>query len=548
MSSPVSAAIPDTSWNLLRSVQDGSPTAGWSRLVFSTRPVVARWCRCAGLQDPDADNVVQEVFVTLLQHLGAFRSDRGSGRFRAFWRPSPARCIADHHRRETRQPVPLDAAALQLLEAAAPDGSEVDAIFRDLELRRALDVVRSEVAASTWEAFQRTVLEEQARTRSRRRAGADRRGGAPGPVPRPGEAAPPAGVAKPPEKRRGAKRDSVLIGERCHRGLIPMDCLDRERLLVCLHGDITPPEVAHLESCPQCQHALTQPTAMSWDELGGELRRAAREPGYAPIEVERAVALVASLGKPPVPAAAAVGLSTAEFLAPAATATVGKSSQGTDPAAPPTPSIPLPFLSPPQAPGELGRLGGYRVLGVLGHGGMGVVLRAEEVQLDRQVAIKVMLPEIAADTLSRERFLREARAMARVEHRHVVPIYRVDEANGVVYLVMKLLQGESLEERLRPDRRLGVAEAVRAAREAAEGLAAAHARDLVHRDIKPANLWLETALDGGWQAAGAGLRPGPAGTGRRPATITARRGRRHTRLHGSGTGRGCRPGRPLRPV
>jgi RNA polymerase sigma-70 factor, ECF subfamily len=161
MSSPLSPAVPDTSWSLLRSVQDGSPE-GWSRLVFLYAPVLARWCRRAGLQDADADNVVQEVFVTLARHIISFRSDRGSGRFRAFLATVARTRIADHHRREGRRPVQLDAAACQFLKDPAPDGTQVDAVFRDLELRRALDVVRSEVAASTWEAFQRTVLEEQA--------------------------------------------------------------------------------------------------------------------------------------------------------------------------------------------------------------------------------------------------------------------------------------------------------------------------------------------------------------------------------------------------
>src|SRR5262249_6589285 len=122
----------------------------------------------------------------------------------------------------------------------------------------------------------------------------------------------------------------------------------------------------------------------------------------------------------------------------------------------------------------------------------------EDVQLRRPVALKVMQPEIASDPVWRERFLREARLMAQVEHHHVVPIYRVGEANGVAYLVMKLLQGETLEHWLRRRKRLAMADAVRAAREAAEGLAAAHARGLVPRDIKPANLWRETTPDGGW--------------------------------------------------
>jgi hypothetical protein len=160
-------------------------------------------------------------------------------------------------------------------------------------------------------------------------------------------------------------------------------------------------------------------------------------------------------------------------------------------------ALALSFLEPARGPGEIGRLGNYRVLGVLGRGGMGVVLRAEEEALDREVALKVMKPEVAAHPQARQRFLREARAMAAVEHERVVVVHAVGEAGGVPYLAMPLLRGESLASRLVSGPRLSVAEAVRLGREVAEGLAAAHGRGLLHRDVKPANLWLKEA-DGGW--------------------------------------------------
>ncbi len=153
--------------------------------------------------------------------------------------------------------------------------------------------------------------------------------------------------------------------------------------------------------------------------------------------------------------------------------------------------LPPHYLTPPQGPGELGRLGPYRVLRLLGAGGMGLVCEAEDTQLQRPVALKVMRPELAVRAAARRRFVREGRAMAAVEHEHVVSVYQVGEERGVPFLAMPLLRGESLEARLRRDGKLPPAEAVRIGREAAEGLAAAHARGLVHRDIKPANLWLE---------------------------------------------------------
>jgi hypothetical protein len=151
------------------------------------------------------------------------------------------------------------------------------------------------------------------------------------------------------------------------------------------------------------------------------------------------------------------------------------------------------FLAPPEGEGELGRLGGYRVLELLGSGGMGLVFRAEDMRLKRPVALKVIQPALAADAVARQRFLREAQAAARIDHEHIVAIHQVGEDRGVPFLAMPLLKGESLESRLEREGRLPVTEAVRIAAEMAEGLAAAHAAGLIHRDIKPANVWLETA-------------------------------------------------------
>jgi hypothetical protein len=152
---------------------------------------------------------------------------------------------------------------------------------------------------------------------------------------------------------------------------------------------------------------------------------------------------------------------------------------------------PYPFLAPPQAADELGRLGPYRVLQVLGAGGMGVVFVAEDPALRRLVALKAMLPGVAAGQAARRRFLREARTAAALEHDHVVPIYQVGEDRGTPYLAMQLLKGESLASRAQREGRLPPSEVLRIGCQTARGLAAAHEHGLIHRDIKPGNLWLE---------------------------------------------------------
>ena len=148
-------------------------------------------------------------------------------------------------------------------------------------------------------------------------------------------------------------------------------------------------------------------------------------------------------------------------------------------------------LGAPAAPGEVGVLGPYRIVKELGKGGMGAVYLAVDTRLDRELALKVMLPAFAADPAARERFLREAKAVAKVAHDHVVTIFEADERDGVPYIAMQFLQGAPLDDYLKKKGSPGVAHCVRIVREAALGLAAAHARGLVHRDIKPANLWLE---------------------------------------------------------
>jgi serine/threonine protein kinase len=148
-------------------------------------------------------------------------------------------------------------------------------------------------------------------------------------------------------------------------------------------------------------------------------------------------------------------------------------------------------FGPSAAAGEVGTLGPYRVLKELGKGGMGAVYLAIDTRLDRKLALKVMLPEFAANRDAKERFLREAKAAAQVTHDNVVTVYEADERDGVPYITMQLLQGYPLDEFLTKKGTPSLRHVIRIARETALGLAAAHKHGLVHRDIKPANLWLE---------------------------------------------------------
>lgn len=149
------------------------------------------------------------------------------------------------------------------------------------------------------------------------------------------------------------------------------------------------------------------------------------------------------------------------------------------------------FFEPARAPGEIGWLANYKVLKLLGVGGMGLVYLAEDTQLARPVALKVIRPELATSAEAAARFTREARAAAAISHDNVVRIYQVGETGGVAFLAMEYLQGVSLQDWLDKGKKPSVDLVLRIGREVAAGLIAAHKLGLIHRDIKPANIWLE---------------------------------------------------------
>ena len=251
------------------------------------------------------------------------------------------------------------------------------------------------------------------------------------------------------------------------------DCPDLTQLRALMHNELTVAEqervVLHLNDCDKCQQLL--------ERLSSE-------------ENAWAVGL-RGLGDQPSDAAPGLERLMKEFQLHAAGAETG-------PEAPPPKGVfdsLGDFLAPPKQAEHLGRIGHYEVLEVIGRGGFGVVLKAEDESLHRVVAIKVLSSHLASNATARKRFAREAEAAAAVAHEHVVTIHAVEKDHEPPYIVMQYVSGASLQDRLDRDGPLEVKEILRIGAQTARGLAAAHAQGVIHRDIKPANILLENGVE-----------------------------------------------------
>lgn len=150
----------------------------------------------------------------------------------------------------------------------------------------------------------------------------------------------------------------------------------------------------------------------------------------------------------------------------------------------------LNFLEPSDSPKHIGKLDQYEIVEKSAQGAMGIVLKAEDPLLRRIVAIKVLHPNLATEPKARERFLREARAAAAIDHENVMPIFDVSRHENIPYFVMPFVEGDTVGQRIERDGAFTEEQIRRIGIQIARGLAVAHERGLIHRDIKPANILL----------------------------------------------------------
>ncbi|MDX1926237.1 MAG: protein kinase [Pirellulaceae bacterium] len=149
------------------------------------------------------------------------------------------------------------------------------------------------------------------------------------------------------------------------------------------------------------------------------------------------------------------------------------------------------LLEPSEEPGTLGKLDGRVVQAVIGQGGMGVVVKVWDSQLHRPLAIKLLSPMLASTGTARQRFFREAQAVAAVVHPNIVPIYAVTSEGSLPYIVMPLVGGGSLQQRIEREGPLPIGDVLSIGLQIAEALIAAHKQGIIHRDIKPANILID---------------------------------------------------------
>ena len=153
------------------------------------------------------------------------------------------------------------------------------------------------------------------------------------------------------------------------------------------------------------------------------------------------------------------------------------------------------YLNPATHPELLGRIGRYDIERFIGAGGMGVVFKGYDSELNRPVAIKVLGRHLSHSGAAQKRFAREAKSIAAVVHEHVVAIHNVEYNESTPFLVMQFVSGESLQARVDRDGPLNVKEILRIGSQAAAGLHAAHQQGVIHRDIKPGNILLEQQVE-----------------------------------------------------
>lgn len=277
---------------------------------------------------------------------------------------------------------------------------------------------------------------------------------------------------------------------------IPLPCPESDLLRAILRGSVEPDDeeriALHLESCEQCRRTIDLISGVDGE---GESTVSESHFDTGQRDVSPVVVPAAISAEPLAPELQAVMEHLKEDEIPSRGASATEASEEFTRSLPSGMDAFIKQLLDKAEPGQPATIGHYELGPKIGRGGMGAVYQAYDRKLSRDVAIKFLKPDLTRDGTFVERFVREAQAAAGVIHPNVVTVHSIEETNGVPWIVMELIEGESLRKRLRRFGPLTLTSVARIGAQIAEGLQAAHEKRLIHRDIKPSNIVLLEDLD-----------------------------------------------------
>jgi len=277
---------------------------------------------------------------------------------------------------------------------------------------------------------------------------------------------------------------------------LPLPCPESDLLRAILRGSVEPDDderiALHLESCEQCRRTID---LISGAESEGEPTVAESHFDAMQREVSPVVVPATASAEPLAPELQAVMEQLKDDDLGGRGASATEASDGFTRSLPSGMDAFIQQLLDKADPGQPATIGHYELGAKIGRGGMGAVYRAYDRKLSRDVAIKFLKPDLTRDGTFVERFVREAQAAAGIVHPNVVTVHSIEETDGVPWIVMELIEGESLRTRLRRFGPLTLTSGARSGALIAEGLPAAHEKRLIHRDIKPSNIVLLEDLD-----------------------------------------------------
>jgi len=440
----------ETSLSLLDRVCQSGDSESWNRLVWLYAPLLKRWLDEYEIQHSEVDDIVEEILVAAVKDLPELQHHQRTGAFRSRLRTILADRVREFWRSREYQPIAIGTSSLdERLTQLQDDTSEVSGNWnRDHDehvINRLIEAARPHFERKTWLAFRRQVIDgEQADVVAREL----------------GMSVSSVHMARSRVLDTLRRESKGLVGDRqgpCH----PLDPKPGSG------DDGGTPDSGPQVSKPDTHSASPDSDCRLVETLADEFTEEYRRGANPSIKeyIERHPELADEIRE----------------LFPAWAATARSKARKER-----SPSEQAPLHGE-----QLERLGDFRIVREIARGGVGVVFEAEQESLGRRVAIKVLPKQALLDERHLRRFQREAQTAARLQHQNVVGVLNVGEENGMHFIVMQYVAGETLADRIERTGRLPVNEALDIMVQVCEGLEAVRRHEIVHRDVKPSNVMID---------------------------------------------------------